>query len=313
MAQPQPQPSCAVAVCDRLNEGSLAEADLRQAGSGVRFGLQVAGFLCDPETLVVIRSRPPDVPAIPCKRTREAHHASFEVLEPCLPGGFEGGWDDGLRIIGSLERSEDVGERRELLRREPRVPLRSSDLQGALVVGARLVVSAELLKGFAATVEELRADARDPIRSNQFGSRGGAFIPADRLLGRVHASMPMTGEHGEARCPRRIARELGVMCHELRELLIAPAGPSLHPVKHGAMRGRAAGTRDAPIRDITGQGVLEGELRRPRDRACWPQPDQATCHQRIDRGLDVGIAELLRPGNPEGPPHDTRHLDHPLL
>ena len=157
---------------------------------------------------------------------------------------------------------------------------------------------------------------------------GGTRVQLDRLLHLVASvgevacppqpvdgPRPQPGERGGVVAPHEVdvlgPHGLAVVVREDRRLDRGPIAV-VEPLREGRVEPAATCLRDAPVRDVTGERVLERVLGLTVDgRTASPADEVATLEQRV-----VGIGALEEPGDGTGPEHathDRRRLQSRLL
>ena len=123
----------------------------------------------------------------------------------------------------------------------------------------------------------------------------------------------MAGEHPVPRRRRCVPGTLRVVRKDLRELVLASRHELLAPPQHPCVRLRPASLRDARVRDVAGQDVVEDELTLAGDDGPVPLPQQSFLDQGWERRCVRVRFEAFDRSLPEDATDDGRRLQHALL
>ena len=184
-------------------------------------------------------------------------------------------------------------------------------VQRPFVVGEGLVEPAELLARLATGERDLEQRQRRRVGRQGLDRGDGAVVPRDRLLGGEHAAMSMAREH---RVPRDALLVTGAAW-----LARISANSSSRPVVASSSHSitspcaSAPPARDALVRDVAREGVVEAQLTLAGDRGRVPLLDEALVDQALKVLLDLGAAEAFHRADPADPSNHGAVLDEPLL
>src|SRR5690242_6782753 len=98
------------------------------------------------------------------------------------------------------------------------------------------------------------------------------------------------------------------MVSEQRRVLVPAPGEVLEPLGEATMQARTAGSAQSPVRDLTGQRVLEGELSRALERRSRPRANEVPLLEQRE-ARRTAVEKRLHGFTPEVAPDHRRCLE----
>ena len=279
--------------------GTLSELERQLDRADERLGLAqpverqrlapgVVAFLGHPERLLVPAERFPEPPPPEGQGARGVQEPGQEFGLPDLPGRAQRLFQNAVALLEPVPQPVHVCRGSEGLGLQHAVSGRTGPGQGPFVVGLGRVELSQLLLGLAASQGALRGQPGSLGSPQTLGRPHGPVEPPDGLAGGEHPTAPVTGQHRVAGGSFHVLGTLRVVGQDLGELFEPLPGDLFDPPHDLAVRLEPPGLRDARVRDVTGEDVVEDQLALALDDGGLPLPQVALLHQRVDPRRRIG-------------------------